>query len=368
MKIAICTTNYNAYSETFIQAHKNLLQGEVLFYNTGLIPTMLERTPLKSKPSHFSFVLKFFNRTSENSLFIDAALDFYHSLQKEKPDVILAEFALVGAEVYQIAEALHIPLVIHCHGMDVSHTATVQAYQEKYKKAFAYAKFVIGVSQVMCRTLETLGCPKEKIVYTCCGPNANFFQIAPNYSQQIAFAIGRFVEKKAPHLTITAFAEALKIVPNARLVMAGDGPLFSQTKQLAKELKIEKAVDFIGVIQPQQVMENMQTSRFFVQHSVTAKDGDMEGTPVGILEAQAAGLPVVSTIHAGIPDIVIHNETGLLCSEGDVDTMATHMIQLFESAAECSRMGSNARKRMLENFTMDKHIRTLQDVLHRAIL
>src|SRR3546814_21195876 len=82
--------------------------------------------------------------------------------------------------------------------------------------------------------------------------------------------------------------------------MAGIGPLWQQTKELAARLNIEKAIDFAGVLTHEQVYERMKHTRAFVQHSVTAAAGDSEGTPNSILEASAAGLPVVRTSHAGI--------------------------------------------------------------------
>src|SRR3546814_21143924 len=101
--------------------------------------------------------------------------------------------------------------------------------------------------------------------------------------------------------------------------MAGIGPLWQQTKELAARLNLEKAIDFAGVLTHEQVYERMKHTRAFVQHSVTAAAGDSEGTPNSILEASAAGLPVVSTRHAGIKEAVRHEETGFLVEEHDVD-------------------------------------------------
>ena len=96
-------------------------------------------------------------------------------------------------------------------------------------------------------------------------------------------------------------------------------------------------------------------------------DGDSEGTPVAILEAGAAGLPVVATRHAGIKDVVIERETGFLVDEGDIGTMADHMIQLAQSPSFAGTMGQQARKHIAGNFSLEKGIGRLWTVLENAI-
>jgi glycosyltransferase involved in cell wall biosynthesis len=111
----------------------------------------------------------------------------------------------------------------------------------------------------------------------------------------------------------------------------------------------------------------MKDSIAFVQHSRTAENGDMEGTPVAVLEAQAAALPVISTIHAGIPDVVVQGKTGFLVNEGDVNAMSQHMIDLANNFEMARQMGGTARQRIIENFTMKHHIDTLNDVIKKSV-
>src|SRR5690606_24279507 len=119
-------------------------------------------------------------------------------------------------------------------------------------------------------------------------------------------------------------AQIAKNHPDASLIMAGDGVLLNMCQNLARHLEIEKQVLFPGVITPETYRELLSESLAFVQHSITAANGDMEGTPLAVLEAGAAGLPVISTKHAGIPDVIVDGKTGLLCVEHDVATMANH--------------------------------------------
>lgn len=86
-----------------------------------------------------------------------------------------------------------------------------------------------------------------------------------------------------------------------------------------------------------------------------------------ILEAQAAALSVISTIHTGIPDIVIQNETGLLCVERDVEAMTNNMLRILEENGLAKRMGEAGRKRVKENFTMERYLKNLVVAIENAI-
>ena len=111
----------------------------------------------------------------------------------------------------------------------------------------------------------------------------------------------------------------------------------------------------------------MQQARAFVQHSVTTSYGDSEGTPVAILEASASGLPIVSTEHGGIVDAVLHNETGFLVPECDVDGMAHFMLQLALNPNLAQKLGQAARQHMQSNFSMERTIQLLWQILSTAM-
>ena len=107
----------------------------------------------------------------------------------------------------------------------------------------------------------------------------------------------------------------------------------------------------------------MAQAVMFVQHSVISKQGDTEGLPVGILEAMASGLPIVSTRHAGIPEAVTDGETGLLVDEHDVDGMANAMDKLLSNPSLKKSMGMAGRKRVIEHFSAKQEIHRLRQVL-----
>lgn len=367
MKIAICSPSRNTYSETFIRAHRDLLQGQILFYHTGLIPQYLGDKPLVLHKHSLKSIFRRFKQLIKFKGFPVQDFNFYDSLKKNRPDVVLVEYGPTAVTVLPIVKLLGIPLVVHFHGYDATIKEIIERHAKGYVKVFKYASSIISVSKVMSQKLIGLGCPENKIVQTCCGPNNRFFELKPLQTEPVFFGVGRLVEKKAPHLTIMAFSEVIKDFPKAKLRIAGKGPLLSVCEDLVKYLKLENSVKFLGVLSHEKVMEEMSKSRALVQHSKTADNGDMEGTPVGVLEAQAAALPVISTFHAGIPEIVVHGKTGFLVEEGDISGMRDYMLKILNSPEEAKSMGESGRKRIKEFFTIDTHISILQKAIENAI-
>ena len=115
------------------------------------------------------------------------------------------------------------------------------------------------------------------------------------------------------------------------------------------------------------VQEQLRQVRAVVQHSLRCPSGDQEGTPVALIEAQMAGLPVVSTQHAGIPGVVIDGHTGFLVPEGDIGGMAEAMIRLARDPLLASQMGKAGRAHALQKHTMGRHINDLATTISDAI-
>ena len=100
-------------------------------------------------------------------------------------------------------------------------------------------------------------------------------------------------------------------------------------------------------------------------HSRRAPDGDEEGCPVSVIEAQLCGLPVISTLHGGIPDVVLDRQTGILVEEGDTLAMAVAMAELIDNPSLAAKLGTSGQKRSRENFTLDRHIKQIAALIHR---
>ena len=148
--------------------------------------------------------------------------------------------------------------------------------------------------------------------------------------------------------------------------MVGDGPLFEQARQLIAELDLGDTVNLLGHQSHDNVIAEYKKAHIYVQHSVVAPDGDEEGLPVSITEALAAGLPVVSTRHSGIPEAVRHGETGYLVEEHDVDGMAEHIARLAADQASWLTMGKNGRALLEAEFATPVVQASLRSLLSEA--
>lgn len=363
MKIAILSPKKSSQAETFIQNHIKNLPFEKIVVYSGDFPYLTEALkPSVVKSSWFKLVSKI-KRLFGIETQIFRAYHLTKILEKHKVDLVFAEYLTTGAEVLEVCKSLRIPLMTIALGYEISQYDILQRYKDKYRELFKYAQTVFIVSNHMKVNLKSFDCPGHKIVYSPIGPADDFFKINPKFKNKQLLAIGRFVDKKAPHLTIKAFFEVLKKHPDAILKMAGDGPLLDHCMDLVKKLNIEGHVTFIGRIDQEEQKRLLEASYMFVQHSRIAKNGDSEGTPVAILEASAAGLPIVSTRHAGIPNIVKDSETGFLVEENDVEAMALKMIELLQEKELAIQFGSKGKEYIKANFTLERHIKTISNCI-----
>lgn len=361
--VLIIGSEYNAVSQTFVRQHitafandKEYVYGvRCLFHyhSRPLYPVRMHEKAL----GKFPLIGKCFTPLCYLQRFI----------RQRGYKVVLAEFGNIGADVLPVVRKLKLPLVVHFHGYDASSFAVIRQYEQVYKEMFAYASAIVVVSRRMRQDVMALGCDENKIILNPCGPHEDFFSNSPRFDTQTFISVGRFVEKKAPLLTLLAFGKVHKKVPEAKLVMVGDGELLGPCRQMAIALNLGSSVEFTGALPHTQIVQKMNDAIALVQHSIVASNGDSEGTPVAILEAGAAGLPVVATRHAGIPDVVVEGKTGILVDELDTDAMADAMIQLLLDKERAKQMGSNARQHIRKHFSIERHLGLLKDILEMAV-
>ncbi|EHQ27842.1 glycosyltransferase [Mucilaginibacter paludis] len=366
--LCIIKPNKNAFSETFIQEHINRLAGNKTVLYGGAFPVYDNEGKflIKSKLGILSYLIqKRILKKTSIKVRTDALVTYFKT---QKTDVVLAEYGMVGAMVTEACQLAGVPLVIHFHGADVHHRATVASYFALYQKAFKYASYFVAVSTDMVEALKQLGAPPDKIILAPCGVDTTKFTQVDVLNAGPAFlAIGRFVEKKSPDSVVKAFKLVHQKFPDATLTMVGQGPLFEAIQTMVEQLGLNQSVNLTGVLKTEQIRELMAKSRCFVQHSVTAKNGDMEGTPVTILEAGSSGLPIVSTLHAGIKEAVVNGKTGYLVAEHDIEGMAEKMMLFAANAKFAEQVGSAGREHILKNYDISYSIAKLNKALKRSI-
>ena len=366
--LCIIKPNKDAFSETFVQEHINRLPGNKKVLWGGSFPLYDNegRFLIRSKPGLLSYLFQKRVLKKKDIKVRTNALAKY--LEEQKTDVVFAEYGTVGSMVTDACRIANVPLVIHYHGADVHHRKTVEDYLPFYKKAFEYASAFIAVSKDMVNELIRLGAPADKIHLASCGVDVSKFpQLDISKTAKEFLSIGRFVEKKSPASVVEAFKLVHEKHPDARLTMVGQGPLFEDTRALIEKLNLQEVITLTGILKTDQIKELLARTRVFVQHSVTAKDGDKEGTPVTVLEAGASGLAIVSTRHAGIKEAVIDGETGYLVDEHDITGMAGYMIKFAEDINLAVEMGVKEAGYIRKNYDINDRIKTLTAILKQAI-
>ena len=219
----------------------------------------------------------------------------------------------------------------------------------------ADAKFVIAITNYCAAQLRRWSEPHQwnKIHVVRCGLDDVFLGSPPPIDPQsrTLLCIGRLCEQKGQALLVRAFASLVEDHPDARLVLAGDGPMRPDIEKLIARHKLAGRVTITGWINGQQVRELLGRARAFVLPSFA------EGLPIVLMEAMALGRPVITTYVAGIPELVQHNRTGWLIPAGD----AVALTRAIRRVLECPHS-------LLQEMGMRGHrrVQRLHDVARQA--
>lgn len=362
IKVALVSPYCNAYSETFIRAQRDLLPFVIKYYCGGSLPIEVDGVTINYAYNRLQLVYNNIKNKFGSVQLSIREMRLANSFKRNAVDVVLAQYGPTGEALWRICKYLDIPLIVHFHGYDSGVRDVLEKYKN-YQALVKNAERVIAVSNAMEAQLLNLGFPQSKIIKITYGPANDFLNVQPEYNESHFIGIGRFTDKKAPYYTILAFKKVVEKFPCARLTICGDGVLLNACKNLVSYLGLVDSVCLPGVVTPDQYRKYLKTSLAFVQHSVVTDIGDTEGTPLAVLEASAAGLPVVSTKHAGIPDVIIDGVTGFLVDEHDVNGMANAMMQLLEDKELAMRLGSAGKVNISQNFSMDHYIDRLTSVI-----
>lgn len=248
-------------------------------------------------------------------------------------------------------------LVTTLHGYDMSR-ALEQEGSDLYDRLFAESDLLLPISEYWKDRLETMGCPPEKVQVQRMGVDLAQFPFlprhVPEHGPRELLSVARLTEKKGLEYALRAVARALESEPRIRYSIAGDGELRGDLEALATKLGIQHAVRFLGGVSSTRVRDLMAKSHVLLAPSVTARDGNKEGLPVVLMESMASGLPVVSTHHSGIPELVEDGVTGLLVAERDVTALALQVCLLLDDEALYKRLAVAARERVEREHDVDR--------------
>lgn len=285
------------------------------------------------------------------SLFGDplSALMLKRFLLKQNVQVVFSQYLVTGWNVHGLVKSIGLRHIIRGHGFDLSSSLDDPVWCKRYQD-LKTAEAIIVPSPFQVRRLRAIGLtevPIHNIPYGVDMPDSIREKMGDVPTSKVKLlAAGRMVGKKAPMILLKSFHAALSHVPDLELNWIGSGPLEEEVKAYISQHGLKDQINLLGSVTHSRVLEELQKTDIFIQHSMTdPHTGDQEGAPVAILEAMAQGLPVISTIHSGIPYLVEDQVSGLLSNEGDFEGMARSIVHLANDASLRTKMGYEGKVR-----------------------
>jgi len=279
-------------------------------------------------------------------------------------DIIQCHFGPNGilAAILRNIGVIEGKIVTTFHGYDISSYIKKNG-NDVYKNLFGEGDIFLPISERWKNTLIEMGCDERKIFVHRMGIDTSKFLCSPRNHKENGkvrlLTICRLVEKKGVRYAIRAVAKILGRYPNLEYKIAGDGPLKIQLEDLIKELNIQDNVKILGWKNQEEIVELLKDTDILIAPSITGTDGEQEGIPVALMEALAQGLPVLSTQHSGIPELIQDGESGFLVREGDVDALAERLEFFLVHPEIWSKMGRAGREHVEKYYDID----TLNDRL-----
>lgn len=274
-------------------------------------------------------------------------------------DVIHAQFGTDGLRGLQLKElgALQGKLVTTFRGFDISWY--VREYGETfYDRLFQSGDYFLTNCEFFRQRLLTLGANPAKTEVHYSGLDCDRFRFTPRYPSADGTiritTTGRLVEKKGIEYVIRAVAKLAPTYPNLEYIIIGEGELRAQFEQLVHDFGLTEIVKLVGEKSQPELIEILDRSHIFVAPSITAQDGNQDA-PINVLkEAMAMGLPVISTTHGGIPELVQHRVSGLLVPERDADALAETLADLIEHPDQWVAFGRAGRSAVEAKFDLQR--------------
>lgn len=317
--------------------------------------TLMARKHLLSRSFGFFSALNIF-RFGSTVADLKLPFVFDKALEIGPVDVLHCHFGsngILGAQLKRLGFCKK--LVVTFHGLDVSKTILKKNNSKVYQDLFSQADAILPVSALWKDALVASGAPENRThvhhlgVYPGDGANVAFQGNSGGF--QIV-TIARFTEKKGLPYALRAVKRLMEASPSLefRYHLIGSGELWPTIQDLIRELDLENNVTMHGALPHEQTRSLLGQSDVFLLPSHTASNGDQEGIPVSLMEAMASGVPVISTVHSGIPELVESGRSGLLVAEKDIDALSEALIGLAADPDLRSRLAFEARRTIQEKF------------------
>ena len=351
-------------NEVLVLTNEKNNNKEFSFDNIKVIPFKESRL---TKKLRWTLEQKELIFSKQNSYF---KKEFDLLLEEFKPDVIHSHFGNESMIILDNLSHFNIPIFISFHGYDASQMLSNKTYVKKLnyylQKPNVHPLFV---SNFIKENVIRAGVNVNGYDILYCGIDVHLFNPSSDqkkYSDQFIFLqISSFNEKKGHVYTLRAFKQFLNSVSDKKkfkLILAGGWLLIDEIKKETNNLGLNEYVEFPGILTSHQVQACLSKANVFLHHSITAKNGDTEGLPTVIMEAMAMELPIISTYHAGIPELIEDGINGYLVREKDIDSYANKMCEI----TKWPLLPIN-REKIIASFSVKKHIKDLENIYTKIL-
>ena len=268
-----------------------------------------------------------------------------------------------------------LPLVVSFHGFEFFvpfrkryKNPTFYNYCHHYQELASQGDIFLCVSSATRQDLISLGYPPEKVRTIYLGIDAESLPKKSDYFGKMVniIFVGRLTEKKGILFLLTAYKRIAEKYPNCHLTIVGDGELRKKVLEKIRKEGLKERITWKGALPHQEALNEMAKADIFVLPSYKTKDGNQEGTPYTILEAQGIGLPVISTYHSGIPEITRDGETAFLVKEKDTKGIEEKLALLLENPNRRKEMGEKG-KEFIKKFPFQKRIEEISALYSQLI-
>jgi len=293
------------------------------------------------------------------------------TLERRPADLMHVYFGHTGVHLLPFIKSWEHPTVVSFHGMDIQPRPHQAGYDDMMRELLQVTPLVLARSRSLFDALENWGCPREKLRLNRTGIPLDAFpyveRTIPEDGRWVFVQACRLIAKKGLRTALEAFAQFRGFNPNARFIIAGDGPLRDELRESAMKLGVSDAVELRGFLDQAALAKLYAEAHVFVHPSEMTSDQNQEGVPNSMLEAMATGLPVLATYHGGIPEAVADGVSGLLCSERDPSGLMQAMFRFTEHPEHLEEMGRQAARSVREDFSQEKAIQKLEEIYDEAL-
>lgn len=287
-------------------------------------------------------------------------------------DVFLVHFGYAGALANKLRELgiLKGKQATVFHGADISRRHILDEHKQDYRNLFQQSELMLPISHLWQNKLIAMGCPPEKIHVTRMGIEPEKFNFQPRdafHRPLRIVSVARLTEKKGLDVAVKASAILKQRGGQFQYTIIGNGDQDQMMRDFIAHEKMDDCVTMPGFKPQEEIRKALNEADIFLLPSKTAADGDMEGIPVALMEAMAVGLPVVSTFHSGIPELIEHNVSGWLVKEDDAEALADTLLKLSQGEVDVAPVVAAARQKVETEFNQHIAYRELAQILEQMV-